>query len=220
MNISTFSHYLLDVIFPGVKDTLVILIFTMLITGTIGFVLGSILYMTDKNSLKPNIKVHFILGIVINTIRSIPSVIFMIFLIPFARLVIGEAIGRRAAIFYLSIMCSAFVARIVDDKLKRIDKPLINAAVSMGIPEMIIWWRIVVHEAIPLLVLGYSFAIIMIMGTIAVAGLIGAGGIGTIALNYGYYSFNKYVMYGSVIVIFIITFIVQIIGRALYEKLK
>lgn len=215
-----YLRYITDIILPGLTDTIVILLCTMIITGTIGFVIGAALYIFDEDGLKPCPKIHAVLSVSVNIMRSIPSVIFIIFLMPLARTVIGSALGIQAAILYLSIMCCSFVGRIVDEKLKKVDASLVDAVRSMGISNTKIFFCFVVHEAVPSLVLGYTFATIVILGVIAVAGLVGAGGIGTVALNYGYYAFNDFVMYGSVFVMFLLTIGIQLLGRIVSHKLR
>lgn len=213
-------YYWSQLIIPSVGETLYILFFTMLFVTIFGFFIAILLYITDKQGLYPRPRIHFVLNTIINTIRSIPVVILIIVLFPVVRLLLGTSIGTQAAIIYMSIMCVAFVARLLEGQLKSVDKSLIEAGKSMGLSHSQIIFKIIVHEAIPSMILGLSFSTIMIMGNIAFAGMVGAGGIGALTLNYGYAAFNSYIMYSSIVIMFLLTVIIQLIGRFSYEKLK
>lgn len=214
------KYYTFDVIADGLKTTLIILVITMIITIIFGIILGSILYTTDKEGLTPELKLNFVLGIIVNVIRSVPTIIFMVLMIPVTRIVIGSAIGIPAAIFSISVMGIPFMARIVEGRLKEVDKNLIEAAKSMGMSNLQILVKYVIHSAVPSLVLSFSFATVIFLGVIASAGTIGAGGIGAVAMNYGYKVFNDYVMYCSIFVLAVLVIVIQFTGRLLYRKLK
>lgn len=214
------KYYLFDVVWNGLLTTLEILFFTVLITIITGMILGSILYMTDKNGLTPHPRLNLLLGLIVNIVRSVPTIIFIVLMIPVTRAVIGTAIGTKAAICSISIMCTPFMARVVEGKLKEVDYSLIEAAKSMGLTPFQILTRYVIHAAIPSLMTGFSFASVVFLGLIALAGTVGAGGIGAVAMNYGYKAFNNYVMYASIVVLAIIVIVIQMTGRFLYRKLK
>lgn len=200
MDMKLLSYYWLDIILPAVGSTLYILFFVMLLDVAVGMVLALLLYVTEPKGLYPIPKLYLILNTIINIIRSVPGVICIVVLLPVARMILGSAIGNTAAIIYISIMCAPFMGRVFEQKLRTVDRSLIEAA--------------------PAMVLGISFAAIMIMGMIAFAGLVGAGGIGTIALNYGYNAFNSYILYNSIVMMFFLTSLIQIIGRIIYNKMK
>lgn len=214
------NYYLFDIILPAVGSTLFILLCVVLITTITGFLLALVLYVTAPDGLRPNSKINNIFGFLANTIRSFPVIILIVAMMPYARAIIGTAIGTKAAIFYLSIACTPFVARVIEGKLKEVDENLIEAARSIGASDAQILMRFIVHDAIPSLVLGATFYSIIILGTISLAGTVGAGGIGKVALNYGYRTFNSYIMYGSIIIMVILVAAIQLIGNMIYRKLK
>ena len=214
------KHYLVNIITPSLLTTLHILFWEVVFTSIAGFILGTVLYATAADGLFPHPKFNLILGAFINVIRSIPVLIFMILMIPVVRAVVGTAIGEKAAIFNLSIACTPYMGRVIEGKLKLIDKKLIEAGQSMGLSNMQVLTRIVIHESIPSIVIGITFAAIVFIGGISMAGLIGAGGIGAIALSYGYQQYNDVVMYGCILILAALVCILQTIGRGLYHKLK
>ena len=214
------GYYLAEIILPSMKESMYILVFTMMIVGIGGFFLGVLLFVSKEQGLYPMKRVHRILNISINILRSVPSIIFIICLMPLARIFLPSALGKKAAIFYLSIMNFGFIARIVNDKLETVDESLIEAAHSMGLSNKDILFKYIVNEAKPTLVRGYTFATVMMLGAIAIAGLVGAGGIGAVAMNYGYRAYNDTIMYLSIFVIFVVTVVIQILGRFLSYKLE
>jgi D-methionine transport system permease protein len=215
-----FTYYIFDIVVPGIISTLYILFWLVLFSGIFGFILGVILYATTPGNVYSHPKFNRVLGIVVNIIRSIPVVIFLVLMIPVTRVVIGTAIGDNAAIFSMSIMCTPFMGRVMEGKLNEVDQKLVEVGHSMGLSRWQILVKIVIHAAIPEMVLGLAFAAIMFIGSISLAGMIGAGGIGKVALNYGYHGFNTYVMYGSVVLIALIVLIIQVVSRAIYRKIR
>ena len=220
MDIDLIQYYLVDIILPGLGTTLIILLFTVLFTTVAGFIIGSILFITAEGGLYPHPKFNMILGLIINIIRAIPVIIFIVLMIPITRGILGTAIGTPAAILSISIMCTPFMTRVIEGRLKEVDKSLIEAARSMGLSNMQTLTKYVIHAAVPSLVSGITFATVIFLGIIAIAGTIGAGGIGAIAMDYGYLAFNSYVMYGSIMILAVLVIIIQVTGRFLYNKLK
>lgn len=185
----------------------------MLFVTNAGFCIAILWFITDKEVLYPRQRFNLVLNTIVNMIRSIPVVILIIVLFPLVRFLIGTSIGTQAAIVYMSIICVAFVARVLEEKLRKVDKSLIEAGKSKGLSNTQIILRVVVHEVIPSMILGLSSATIMIMGNIAFAGMVGVGGIGALTLNYGYSAFNSYIMYSSIVIMFLLTVIIRLIGR-------
>lgn len=220
MDTDLIQYYLADIILPGLGTTLIILFFTVVFTTAAGFIIGSILYLTAEDGLYPHPKFNVILGLIINIIRAIPVIIFIVLMIPVSRGLLGTAIGTPAAILSISIMCTPFMARVIEGRLKEVDKNLIEAAKSMGLSNMQTLTKYVIHAAVPSLVTGISFATVIFLGIIAIAGTVGAGGIGAVAMDYGYYAFNSYVMYGSIVILAVLVVIIQAFGRLLYRRLK
>ncbi|PWJ51944.1 methionine ABC transporter permease [Faecalicatena contorta] len=220
MDTDLIQYYLADIILPGLGTTLIILFFTVVFTTAAGFIIGSILYLTAEDGLYPHPKFNVILGLIINIIRAIPVIIFIVLMIPVSRGLLGTAIGTPAAILSISIMCTPFMARVIEGRLKEVDKNLIEAAKSMGLSNMQTLTKYVIHAAVPSLVTGISFATVIFLGIIAIAGTVGAGGIGAVAMDYGYYAFNSYVMYGAIVILAVLVVIIQAFGRLLYRRLK
>ena len=214
------TYYIFDIVTPGIISTLYILFWMVVLSGIFGFILGVLLYATTPGSIYSHPKFNKILSIIVNIVRSVPVVVFIILMIPVTRAVMGTAIGDNAAIFSLSIICTPFMGRVMEGKLNGVDQNLVEVGHSMGLSRWQILVRIVIHSAIPEIVLGLGFAAIMFISSISLAGTIGAGGIGKVALNYGYHGFNNYVMYGSVVLIALIVFIIQVVTRAIYRKIR
>lgn len=220
MDASLVRYYLSDIILPGVGTTIVILFFTVLFTTIAGTVLGCILYVTPENGLVPRPIFNKVLGLIINIIRSVPVIIFMVLMIPVSRSILGTAIGSKAAILSISVMCTPFMARVIEARLNEVDRSLVEAAKSMGVSNMQILTKYVIHSAVPSMITGIIFASVIFLGVIAIAGTIGAGGIGAVAMDYGYSAFNSYIMYFSILILALMVIFLQSLGRLLYKKLK
>jgi len=185
-----------------------------------GFVLAITLTVTDKDGLKPNRAIYRLLDFIINIVRSFPFIILIVAILPLTRLVVGTSIGVNAAIVPLVIAASPFLARLIEGSLNEVDKGLIEAAKSFGASDMQIIFKIMIKEAVPSLISVITVAVINILGATAMAGAVGAGGLGAVALAYGYQSFNEVVMYGTVFVLIILVQIIQLSGNYLYKKAR
>lgn len=211
-------EYMLQIVKPAFFDTLYMVFFTTIIAVLLGFMLAIILVVTDKNGLKPNKVIYRILDTLINVVRSFPFIILMVAIIPFTRLVAGSSIGKTAALVPLVIASAPFIARLIEGNLKEVDSGLIEAGKSFGASNMQIIFKIMVKEAVPSIISSITFAIIAILGSTAVAGTVGAGGLGSVAITYGYQSFNDTIMYGIVIILIILVQLIQAIGSGIYKK--
>jgi D-methionine transport system permease protein len=185
----------------------------------LGFPLGAYLYCTSPAGLAPKALVYNILSRIVNLFRSLPFIILMILLIPFSRFVVGTSIGPTAVIIPLSIAAAPFVARIVESALSEVDSGVLTAARAMGSGDFQIIRKVLIPEALPSLVSGLALTIINLIGYSAMAGAIGGGGLGTLAINYGYYRFRMDVTLGAVIVILILVEAVQLAGTAISRRL-
>lgn len=181
----------------GLSDTLLMVVVSTLISFIIGTLLGFIVVITDKDGIKPNTFLNKLLGVIINLGRSIPFIILMIFIIPLTRLIAGKSWGPEAAIVPLTIGAIPFVARLVEVNFKEIDKSLIESVICMGADLKTICFNVYLKEALPSLIRGLALPI-------------GAGGLGDIAIKWGYQRYDKLAMYLSIIVIIIIVEIIQI----------
>lgn len=194
----------------GLSDTLLMVVVSTLISFIIGTFLGFIVVITDKDGIKSNMFLNKLLGVIINLGRSIPFIILMIFIIPFTRLIAGKSWGPEAAIVPLTIGAIPFVARLVEVNFKEIDKSLIESVICMGADLKTICFNVYLKEALPSLIRGLALTMITIIAYSAMAGSIGAGGLGDIAIKWGYQRYDKLAMYLSIIVIIILVEIIQI----------
>jgi len=212
-----------DLFIVGIWESLYM---TLISTGAaylIGLPLGILLIITDNpldtesGSLKKKIckVIHTILGFVVNVFRSIPFIILMIFLIPVTRFIVGTTIGSNAAIVPLVVAAAPFVARMVESSIKEVDDGVVEAARSMGASTSQIIWNVLLPEARPSLLIGSAITVAAIFGYAAMAGFIGGGGLGAIAINYGFYRYQTDVMMITLILSVILVQILQVIGMRL-----
>ncbi|MDD4238544.1 MAG: ABC transporter permease [Desulfotomaculaceae bacterium] len=189
----------------------------MVLTSTVlsylfGLPLGIILVTTAENHIMENKGLNRVLGSIVNAARSIPFIIFLILLIPFTRLLIGTSIGTVASIVPLTIAAIPFVARMVETSLKEIERGLIEAAISMGANAQQVISKVLLPEAMPSLLLGFAITAINLVGYSAMAGIVGGGGLGTLAYYYGYQRYEDTVMLITVIVLIVLVQGVQMLG--------
>lgn len=216
----TFEKIFTALILPSLFSTLKMLIISGILSIFFGFFIGVILVVTDKEGLKPNKIVYKILDILVNIVRSFPFVILMISIIPLTRLLTGSSIGEIAALVPLTVAATPFMGRIFQSSLKEVDPELIEAAKSFGASNTQIILKVMLVEAIPSIISGISLGIVNLLGATAMAGAVGAGGLGATALTYGYQNFNYKIMYSIVIVLILLVILIQFLGDFLYKKLK
>ncbi|AGS34082.1 methionine ABC transport system, permease [Corynebacterium maris DSM 45190] len=203
----------------AVVDTLVMVIVTMLLAGILGLIVGVLLYTTREGGILRNRPIYWIMNILVNFIRPIPFIIMIAMFAPVTLMVVGTTIGRNAAIFVMIIAATFAVARIVEQNLVAIDPGKIEAARSMGATPWQIITTVIIPEALGPLVLGYTFIFIAVVDMSAMAGYVGAGGLGDFAIVYGYRSYDWEVMYAAVLIIIIIVQIAQFLGNWLSKKI-
>lgn len=214
----TWWKYFKGIIFPSIPATIVMLVCTMVFALIFGFALAVVLIITRPDGLKPSSKVYRFLDFIVNTIRSFPIIILIVAVSPLTRKLVGTSIGTKAAIFPLTIAATPFVGRILENALAEVDKQLIEAARSFGASDAQII-RLMVREAIPSIVSGTTLATINYLSCTTMAGAVGAGGLGAVALNYGYQAFNNTILYTSVFILLIMTLLLQGLGNWLYKRL-
>ena len=207
----TLEEYLFQVIVPALGTTFRILFWTMLFSSIFGFMLAIALAVTGKNGLRENKVLYKILEVSANIIRSFPFVILVVALIPVTRIIVGTSIGEAAAIFPLSISMTAYYGRLIESHLREVDRDLIDAARSYGASDFQIIWHVLLVQATPGIVSVMFFGIVAALNATTQAGLVGAGGIGAIAIRYGYQNFSNEIMYGTVLIIIVIVQIIQLI---------
>lgn len=203
----------------GVWQTVYMTFLTSLFAYVIGLPLGVVLWVTDKDGLHPNKGVNTVLGFIVNFFRSIPAVILMVAMIPAARLLLGTSTGNGAVIVTLIIAAAPYVARMVESSLKEVPAGVIEAAQAMGASDSVIIWRVMLPEAMPSLITGAVISTVTILGYSAMAGTISAGGLGQIAVNYGYQRTNNDIIWVCVVLTVIIVQIIQSFGMRLAHKL-
>ncbi|ADE57784.1 MULTISPECIES: methionine ABC transporter permease [Aminobacterium] len=209
---------LINLLAAPTLETVYMVMFSTFFATLLGFPIGIALVVTEKGGLVENEAIYRILDGIVNVCRSFPFIILMIVLFPFSRLIVGTTIGTTASIVPLSIGAAPFVGRVVESALKEVEKGLIEAAVSMGTNPKDIILKVMVPEALPSLILGETLTVINIIGYSAMAGAIGGGGLGDLAIRYGFHRFQTDVLIAAVIVIIMLVQVIQVIGNktALY----
>ena len=207
-------------ILPAVWVTLKMVFLSGIFATILGFVVGIVLVITEKGGLCENVVIYKILNAIVNIVRSFPFIILMISIIPLTRLIVGTSIGDTAALVPLTVAATPFIGRIIQNALKEVDANLIEAALSFGASKVQIIFRIMLKEAVPAIVSGLTLAVINLLNCTAMAGAIGAGGLGAVALIYGYQNFNQTIMYSICVILIALVAIFQCLGDFLYRKLK
>ena len=199
-------------------QTAVMVVFSTLFSLLLGFPLGILLCTSDPQSgIRPRPVLYQILTRVVNALRSFPFIILMIVLFPLSRVLVGTSIGTKATIVPLSIAAAPFVARIIESALKEVDRGVVQAARAMGSTTMQIIFKVLIPEALPSLIDGVTLTVINVIGYSAMAGAIG-GGLGDLAIRYGYQRFRSEIMAIAVIVILLMVELIQMLGTALSHK--
>ena len=200
-------------------QTAVMVVFSTLFSLLLGLPLGILLCTSDPQSgIRPRPALYQILTRIVNALRSFPFIILMIVLFPLSRVVVGTSIGTKATIVPLSIAAAPFVARIIESALKEVDRGVVQAARAMGSTTMQIIFKVLIPEALPSLIDGVTLTVINVIGYSAMAGAIGGGGLGDLAIRYGYQRFRSEIMAIAVIVILLMVELIQMLGTALSRK--
>lgn len=207
-----FKEGMLALVGQGFIETIYMTVISTALAYIIGLPLGLVLVVTDKDGIHPIPWLNSLLGMIINFFRSIPFLILLIALMPFTKMVVGTVIGSKAAIVGLWIAAAPFIARMVESSLKEVEIGVVEAAQSMGASPFQIMTKVLLPEAKPSLLVGAAISITTILGYSAMAGIVGAGGLGAIAINYGYYRKQSDIMYVMVILMAIIVLIFQELG--------
>ncbi|MDR9858177.1 methionine ABC transporter permease [Treponema socranskii] len=200
-------------------QTAVMVVFSTLFSLLLGLPLGILLCTSDPQSgIRPRPALYQILTRIVNALRSFPFIILMIVLFPLSRVLVGTSIGTKATIVPLSIAAAPFVARIIESALKEVDRGVVQAARAMGSTTMQIIFKVLIPEALPSLIDGVTLTIINVIGYSAMAGAIGGGGLGDLAIRYGYQRFRSEIMAIAVVVILLMVELIQMLGTALSHK--
>lgn len=201
-------------------ETLYMVVLSTLFSGIFGFGIAIVMILTGSKGLRPNKAVYTFLDIAVNLLRSFPFIILMIAIIPLTRLIAGTSIGCTASIVPLTIAATPFVARIMEGSLLEVDPGVIEAARSFGASERHIVFGVMIKEAMPSIVLNWAVVAINLLGYSAMAGVVGGGGLGDLAIKYGYNRFQTDVMVYSVAILIAIVQVIQTVGNIVYEKIR
>ena len=200
-------------------ETLYMVVFSTLLAYVFGLPIGVILNITSKTGICPNKAVNSVLGVIVNIFRSIPFLILLIWMLPVTKTIVGTMVGPTSVIVPLVVSAAPFVGRMVESSLNEIDGGVIEAAQSMGSSSWQIIYKVLIPEAKPSLLIGAAISITTILGYSAMAGIVGGGGLGAVATNYGLYRYNNEIMLVTIVIIVVIVQIFQEIGMMTAKKL-
>ena len=210
---------LIDLLLTGTVDTLLMVGVSALLAFVIGLPLAVVLVNTSEQGIYPSKKINHALGTVINITRSVPFLILMVALIPLTRWIVGTSYGVWAAVVPLTLAATPFFARIAEVSLREVDHGLIEAAQAMGCNRKQIIWHVLLPEALPGIVAGFTVTIVTMINSSAIAGAIGAGGLGDIAYRYGYQRFDMQIMFAVIVVLVALVMLIQAFGDSLASQL-
>lgn len=208
------------IMIPAFSATIEMVVITAVLATVLALLIAVILLVTNKDGIHPNKVIYQIVSFVVNVVRSFPFVILMVFLLPVTKSITGTSFGVKAAIIPLTVSATAFIARLIENAMKEVDPGLIEAMKSFGISDFQIIFSVILSEAVPAIISGIVLATIAILGSTAMAGTMGAGGIGSVAITYGYQSFNDNVMYLTAAILVVMVQGLQGIGNWIYKKMK
>jgi D-methionine transport system permease protein len=211
---------LLSLLAIGLGETIYMVVLSTLIAIFLGLPLGVALVVTEPGHILAAPRINKVLGTIVNITRSFPTIILIVVLLPLSRLLVGTTLGATAAIVPLSIGSAPFLARIIENSLKDTDRGKIEAALAMGATPLEIICKVMIPESLASLTLGITLAIIMITGFTATAGAIGAGGLGSLAVRFGYQRYRTDVMLATVVVLIILVQVVQWGGNVIARRIN
>lgn len=203
----------------GTVDTLYMTLMSTLFGYILGLPMGILLTITDKEGIRPNAFLYKILDFIANLVRSIPFLILLILVIPVTKAIVGKSYGPSATVVPLVIAAAPFIARMVESSLKEVDHGVIEAALSMGAGTGAIIWKVLLAEARTSLLVGVTIAIGTILGYSAMAGVVGGGGLGDIAIRYGYYRYQTDVMIVTIVILVALVQLLQGLGMMLSKRM-
>ena len=207
-------------LFEATIDTLYMAFVSTLLAFIIGLGLAIILVITSKNGLKPNRAIYNTLDIAVNTLRSFPFIILIIVLFPLTKFIVGTSIGTTAAIVPLTIGSAPFIARLIENAMNEVDSSIIEAALSYGATKTQIILKVIFIEALPSIINAITLTLIVVIGFTAMAGAVGGGGLGDVAMRYGFQRFRPDIMAYTVIILIVMVQIIQSSGNFLYKITK
>lgn len=212
------SNEMIELLIKSFWETGYMVVASTVLASLIGIPLGIILTVTRNGHILPNAVINSVLGVIVNATRSTPFIILMVAIIPLTRMLVGSSIGTTAAIVPLTISAAPFIARVIESSLLEIDHGVIEAAQSMGASPMQIIYKVLLPESLHSIVLGITLAVIALIGYSAMAGVLGGGGLGDLAIRYGYQRFQPDVMIVTVVILILMVQLIQFIGDTLSKK--
>ena len=213
------SNQLIDLLLTGTIDTLLMVGVSAFVAFLIGLPLAVILVSTSEHGIYPSKSINQTLGSIVNITRSVPFLILMVALIPLTRWIVGTSYGVWAAVVPLTLAATPFFARIAEVSLREVDQGLIEAAQAIGCNRKQIIWHVLLPEALSGIVAGFTVTVVTMINSSAIAGAIGAGGLGDIAYRYGYQRFDMQIMLAVIVVLVILVMLVQMLGDTLSHQL-
>lgn len=213
------SADMIPLLTKALGETVYMVVVSMIIATIIGVPLGVLLHTTSKGQILESLAVNRIVGAIVNAVRSIPFIILLVAIIPFTRLLVGSAIGTTAAMVPLVIAAIPFIGRQVETSLKEVPFGLVEAAQSMGATPAQIIWKVLLPESMSSIVAQLTTVIISLVGQSAMAGAVGGGGLGDLAIRYGYQRFRPEIMLATVVILIVLVQLVQFVGNTLAKRL-
>jgi D-methionine transport system permease protein len=220
MNDDKFTLITSEIFFKALAETLQMLGVALVLGSLLGILIGTVLAVTRPGGVWPNRLVQLTLGTVVNVIRSLPFIVLLVAILPFTRFVVGSSIGVWAAIVPLTVMIAPYIGRLVENSLLEVPSGVIEAARSMGATPWQIFTRFLLPEARGSLILAITIATVGLVDATAVAGMVGAGGIGDLALSYGYQRYDGFAMIVTVITLIVLVQGIQMLGNALARRYR
>ena len=218
-NVELLTGIIHEELLKAIGETLLMTFLPTLLAFAIGLPLGVLLVTGDKRGIRPlPSPIMQVLNVIINLLRSVPFLILLVVVLPLSRLVVGTSVGTKAIIVPLTIAAFPFVARLVETSIREVDQGVVEAAQAMGASPMQIVWKVLIPEAKPALISNFCVALITIFGYGAMAGILGGGGLGAIAINYGYYRRRDLVMWVMVILLIVLVQIFQSTGNTITKR--
>ena len=214
------SQQIINLLLQGFLETVQMTVISTVVAVLLGVPLGVILVMTSRGHIMQNETINKVLGAIVNATRSIPFIILMVAIIPFTRLVAGTSIGTTAACVPLTLAAIPFLARLVETAIKEVNGGVIEAAQSMGATPLQIIWKVLLPEALPTLIDNITVLIVNLISYSAMAGAIGGGGLGDIAIRYGYQRFQGDVMLATIVILIVLVQVIQSLGDYLSRKVN
>lgn len=213
------SSQMIGLLGVSIWETIYMVIISIVLAYAIGLPIGVVLNITSKDGICPNRAVNSVLGVIVNVFRSIPFLILLIWMLPVTQAIVGTMVGPTSVIVPLVVSAAPFVGRMVESSLNEIDKGVVEAAQSMGSSAWQIIYKVLIPESKPSLIIGAAISVTTILGYSAMAGIVGGGGLGAVAMNYGLYRYDDQIMFITIVIIVVIVQIFQEIGMMTAKKL-